>query len=118
MTRTMTCDTMLTTGADGIKEFNPKATLCYMAAFAIAEGYGENLDQALATVSNPASTPNEKTDAVEAIKGAWREGLVAVMVNKVHQICDPYPTTPKTTLDLLENVGECLKGMCVYNEGC
>ena len=34
MTRTMTCDTMLTTGADGIKEFNPKvskAGLCFQS---------------------------------------------------------------------------------------
>ena len=34
MTRTMTCDTMLTDGVDGIKEFNPKvskAGLCFQS---------------------------------------------------------------------------------------
>ena len=91
-----------------------------MAAFAIAEGYGQNLDLALATVSNPESTPDEKADAVEAIKGAWMEGLKDLEDNDAHMACDPGASdleNPKTTLDELEAVGTCL-GCCCTNGSC
>ena len=83
-----------------------------MAAFAIAEGYGENLDQALATVSNPASTPDEKADAVEALKGAWKEGLMDLEGNPAHEKCDPDAGHAKAKLADLEAVGKCLKDCC------
>ena len=90
--------------------------ICYMAAFAISDGYGEDLDEAWATyLSTTATDPDAAKAAEGTIVAAWMQGLKDLEGNEAFEICDPdakNPNKKKERLADLERVGTCLKGCC------
>ena len=87
---------------------NPgQAQACYMAAFAISEGFA---DMTIWDMKGAGKSG-------EAIKAAWMKGLKALgkmegPAETAHQTCDPNPLVPKATLADLVAVGDCISSAC------